>query len=241
MTKKDLQCDILHIFQNRDFSVLQSLVSYLYNYHANIAANVDTAIHYENESKKERALRLNQISESQQKIARLKSETDETRLELKKVDKRIANASKQSAILTEKVDNAKTKRDNMSLEIIDLNQEREKCTENKILKWNAIKHACYIYKEHLDIRISLLEPKEHERVQISFFIHNVDLNDKYFVCLTNSNDHWKVEEIRPTLKKEHFNDFKGIISSSGELEIVDITAFLYKLRHTFVKNYLNAK
>ncbi|XP_076643768.1 uncharacterized protein LOC143353998 [Halictus rubicundus] len=241
MTMDDLKCEISHILQNRDFTVLESWASHCYNYRAKIGAKVNDEILYGTEITENRAARVSQISELQQKIARLKSETDATRLQQKIVDKKISNTSKQCTILKEEVDNAKSKRDNLSLEMIDLNQECEKRKENKILLWSAIKRACHVYKEHLHIRISLLDSQEHERVQISFFIHNADLNDKYFVRLINSNDQWKVEEIRPTLKKEHFSDFKGIINSSEESEIVDITAFLCKLRHIFIKNYLNAK
>ncbi|XP_031839014.1 uncharacterized protein LOC116429811 [Nomia melanderi] len=239
MTMEDINCDIAHILQNRDFNVLQNLVTHYYNFRIKLAAKVEDATAYEIECKEKRTLSLNKISELQQEIERLKSEIDATKLQQKILDKKILNASKQQEKLKEEVDNAKTKRDSLSLEMIDLNQESEKRKENKILTWNAIKRACHIYKQYLDFRIDLLDPKEYERVQISFFTHNEDFCNKYFVRLINSNNQWRVEEIQPMLKTEYFNDFKGIVDFSTQSEIIDITAFLCKLRHIFVKYYLN--
>ncbi|XP_076749111.1 uncharacterized protein LOC143422400 [Xylocopa sonorina] len=125
--------------------------------------------------------------------------------------------------------------------MVDLQQESEKRKEKKILTWNAIKHACYTYKQNLDFHIQLINSKESEQIKIDFFIHDTATKDKYFVYLFNCNNKWKVEEIQPTLKTEHLNDLKELVNFSNESEVSDVTAFLCKLRYIFLKYYLNTK
>nr|XP_033331092.1 uncharacterized protein LOC117223074 [Megalopta genalis] len=241
MAIEDFNCDISLILQNRDFTVLESLLSYSKSIHGKIAAKVKDAIAYKIECKEKRAVSINRIIELQQQSEILKSEIDASKLQQKIVDKKISNATKQLGILIEKVDNAKSRRDGLSLEIVDLQQEHEQRNEQKVLLWNAIKRACHAYKNYLDFCIYFPDGKDYEHVQISFFTNNKNLTNEYFARLTNSNNQWKVEEIQPTLKKEHYKNFKGIVDFSTESEIVDITLFLCKLRDVFVMHYLNTK
>lgn len=67
-------------------------------------------------------MRINKISELQQEIEYLKSEIDATKLQQKIVDKKNFNVVKQQEKLQEEVEDAKLKRDNISLEMIDLQQ-----------------------------------------------------------------------------------------------------------------------
>ncbi|XP_078043657.1 uncharacterized protein LOC144473557 isoform X2 [Augochlora pura] len=191
--------------------------------------------------KEKRTMSMNKIAELQQESEVLKSEIDAKMLQQKIVDKKISNASKKMSILLEEVDSAKSRRDGLSLEIVDLQQEHEQRNEQKILLWNAIKRACHAYKNYLDFCIYFPDGKDYEHVQISFFTNNKNLTDEYFVRLSNSNNQWKVEKIQPLLKKEHYNDFKGIVDFSTDSEIVDITFFLCRLREIFVMYYLNTK
>ncbi|XP_015436709.1 PREDICTED: uncharacterized protein LOC107192043 [Dufourea novaeangliae] len=234
---EEFHCDIAHILQNRDFTVLQKLLSHSNNFRAKISAKIEDTITHEIECKEKRTLHVNRISELKQEIDSLKSEIDATKLQQKIVDKKIFNAIKQQEELKEKVNNEKSKRDSLCIEMVDLQQESEKRRENKILTWNAIKRACHIYKQYLDVHVQLLDTKECEHIRISFFTHNEDLNNKYFVNLYNSSNQWKVEEVQPEFKKEDFDDFKGIVDFSAQSEIFDITAFLCKLRHIFIKCY----
>ena len=44
---EEFNVDIVHVLQNRDFSVLQKLIPYLYDFRAKIAAKVEDATAYE--------------------------------------------------------------------------------------------------------------------------------------------------------------------------------------------------
>lgn len=44
---EELNVDIVHVLQTRDFSVLQKLIPYLYDFRAKIAAKVEDASAYE--------------------------------------------------------------------------------------------------------------------------------------------------------------------------------------------------
>ncbi|XP_078047148.1 uncharacterized protein LOC144475280 isoform X1 [Augochlora pura] len=191
--------------------------------------------------KEKRTMGMKKLTDLQQESDVLKSEIDAKKLQQKIVDKKISNVSKKLAILLKEVDSAKSQRDGLSLEIVDLQQEHEQRNEKKILLWNAIKRACHAYKNYLDFCIYFPDGKDYEHVQISFFTNNKNLIDEYFVHLSSSNNQWKVEKIQPLLKKEHYNDFKGIVDFSAESEIVDVTFFLYRLREIFVTYYLNTK
>ncbi|XP_043257819.1 uncharacterized protein LOC122400425 [Colletes gigas] len=231
-------CDIVHALQNRDFDVLQK---YYYNIREKIDAKVEEAIAYEIECREKRTLRVNKILELQQEFENLKSEIDMTKLQQKVVDKKILNAIKQQEKLQEEIDEQKSKRDRLVIEMIDLQQEAAKRKENKISTWDAIKRASYIYKQYLDFHIQLLDRKECVRIKVSFFVTNANTENKYFVHLCNFDGQWKVEQIQPALNSENLNDFKGIVDLVKNSEISDVTAFLCKLRHIFSKYYLNMK
>ncbi|XP_076665233.1 uncharacterized protein LOC143367374 [Andrena cerasifolii] len=241
MMMEELSCDIAHVLQNRDFSVLQKLVSYCYSIRAKIAAKVADAATYEIECSENRTLSVNKISELQQTIESLKSEIDATKLQQKIVDKKISNAIKREEELREEINNTKLKRDDLSIEMVDLQQEYERKKEQKLLTWNAIKRACHTYKQYLDTHVHVIEDKECDHIKISFFIHDNVAPDKYFVYLFKSNNQWKVEKIQPALEAEHLNDFKGIVDFYKQSEISDVTLFLCRLRHIFLKYYLNGK
>ncbi|KOC69543.1 hypothetical protein WH47_05486 [Habropoda laboriosa] len=238
---EEFDCDIAHILENRDFNVFGKLSSLCSNFRKKIAAKVENAIEYEIQCMQKRTQSANKISELQQEVENLKSEIDATKLQQKIVDKKIINAVKQQEKLKEEVHDAELKRDSLTLEMVDLQQESEKRKEHKILTWNAIKRVCQIYKQYLDFHIRLINNKEHEQIKISLFIKDTATRDKYFVVLVHSNNQWKVEEIQPMLKAEHLSNFKGIVDFSKESEISNINAFLCKLRHVFLKYYLNTE
>ncbi|XP_053995899.1 structural maintenance of chromosomes protein 4-like [Hylaeus anthracinus] len=239
---EELNWDITHVLQNTDFTVLEKLISYYSKFREEIAAKVEETIAYEIESREKRASRTSKISELQHELETLKTKIDEEKLEQKKLDKKIQNAVKLQETLQEEVEHEKLKRDSLSIEMIDLQEEAEKRRKHKIATWNAIKRACYIYKQYLDCRIQLINSNdEYEHIQISFFITDADAEDKYFVQLFNSKGHWKVKEIQPELKTEDLKDLKGIVDLHKNSEISDVTAFLCNLRHIFVKYYFNIK
>lgn len=64
----------------------------------------------------------NKILELEQEVESLKSDIDATKLQQKIIDKKITNAIKQQEKLEEEVNNAKVKRDSLSVEIVDLRE-----------------------------------------------------------------------------------------------------------------------
>ncbi|XP_017893043.1 uncharacterized protein LOC108632775 [Ceratina calcarata] len=241
LTMEEFNYDIVYVIQNREFSVLKKLVSNCYNFREKIAIKIEAATTYEIECIGKRTQNAHKISELQQELEKLKSEMDAIKLEQKVVVKKLSNAIKKQEELKEEVNDAKLKRDSLTLEMIDLQQESEKRKEHKVAKWNAIKLACFYYKQYLDFSIHLTENEEHEQIKGSFFVCDADMKDKYFVYVTNYDSIWRVETIEPVLKKEHLREFKNIVDFSKQSEISDLTAFLCKLRDIFVKYYLNTE
>ncbi|OAD60105.1 hypothetical protein WN48_06571 [Eufriesea mexicana] len=237
----EFNIDITYVLQNRDFSVLQKLVSHYYNFRSKIAAKVEDTIAYEIECMGKKTQSINTISKLQNEVERLKSAIDATTLQQKIVDKKIANANKQNEQLKTEVDDAKLKRDNLSIEIVDLKEESEKRKLQKVSIWSALKRVCHTFKEYLDFRIQLIDDKEHEQIKVFFFINSTSIKDEYFVRLLNYDNQWKVEQIQPALKAEHLTDFKGIVDFSKNSEVTDITIFLCKLRDIFIKYYLSVE
>lgn len=233
--------DIAHVLQNRDFSLLQELVSHWSNIRANTNVQVEGAKAHNFERIGKRKQTDNKISELQEEIECMKSEMRAVKLQQKIVDKKIVNAVKQNEMFKDVVERAKLKRDSLSLEIVDLQQESEKRKEQKLSTWNAIKLACHAYKQHLDFSIHFIDAGEREEIKVSFFICDVATKGNYIAHLVNFNKQWKVELIQPKLKAEHLAEFKGIVEFSKQSEISDVTAFLCKLRHIFVKHYLDMK
>ncbi|XP_076230985.1 uncharacterized protein LOC143177090 [Calliopsis andreniformis] len=238
---EEFNCDIAQALQNRDFSVLQKLASYCCNFRGKVAAKVEEAAAYEIECIEKRTSNINKIAELQQEIENLKSEIDATKLNQKIIDKKILNAVKQQDKLKEEVEDAKLKRDNLSLEMVDLQQEYEKRKENKLKNNDALKRACLIYKQYLGIHIQLIDNTDNRQIRVSFFVNAGVKKETYFVDLCNSDSQWRVEQIQPVLKQEYLNDFKGIVDFSKNSEVLDVTVFLCKLRHIFIKYYLNTK
>ena len=65
-------------------------------------------------------------------------------------------------------------------------EERKK---EKKQDWDAIKRACFIYKDKLDIRLVLNTSDDIENVTIMFFVKQHQ--DKYYVTLTHKDNVWK--------------------------------------------------
>lgn len=117
-----MKCDISYVLQSGDFTVLQSLMSQCYNFRAKIAAKIEEANAYEVECAERKSIQARKISDLQEEIERLKAEIDVAKLEQKIIDKKIMNAVKQEEDLKLEVENAIAERDNLSLQIVDLQQ-----------------------------------------------------------------------------------------------------------------------
>lgn len=67
--------------------------------------------------------------------------------------------------------------------------EHERKKKEKVLKWDALKRACNIYKLNLNMHIDLKEEQDSQHVKISFFKYN-KLSREYFTQLLFSNGEW---------------------------------------------------
>ena len=142
--------------------------------------------------------------------------------------------------------------------------ETEQRRAHKKSTWDSIKRVCKIYKQYLDFHIHIFREEEKEQLKVSFFVNDFNAENEYFVRLLNCNNQWKgmqhpffynylplydtnlwiyflVEQIQPSLKEKHLADFERIIDFSKQSMVLDMTAFLCKLRNIFTKYYLNVE
>lgn len=236
-----LKCDILEVLQNEDYTVLQKWISLCREFRSRVAARNEERLLLEADDTRKKSVNTEKISELQQKINTVKSNIDNIISEQKIVDKKMSNSTKLQENVRSETDVAKTQRELLSLEIVDLQLEGEQRKEKKILQWDAIKRACNIYKVNLDIHISLLEEKGCENIKFSFFTHNKDKQDTYFVQLSCNQDHWKVEQIEPKIKKEHLNQLNSITDLPEYSKVSDITLFLCQVRYIYLKYYMKTR
>lgn len=228
----------LYLSKNDDHTVLDKWLSSCRMFRQSIDAKIQQGLLYEKDCSRKKSVNTGKMSELQQEIGTTKSDIDNIILQQKVTDKKISNAIKSQEDLKDQLENAKVQRETLSLEMVDLQLEIEERKRKKILQWDAIKRACNIYKVNLDIHINLQEEKDCQYVKISFFTHNEATKDKYFVQLSCSDNHWRVEQIEPRLKKEHLKELSAIKDLSEHSKVSDITLFLCQVRSIFLKHYM---
>ncbi|KAL2717851.1 hypothetical protein V1478_011727 [Vespula squamosa] len=233
------ECDIAHVLQNGDFSILEKLSSFCCEFEKHVISKVENATAGKNEYSQTKQTNMVKISELQKQVETLKYEIDDIMLKQKIVDKKISNMIKQKEILQKDIAEVKAYRDSLSLELVDLKQEVQDRKEKKRKDWDAIKRATNIYKHNLNFGINIEEKEDYDDVKISFFKNNEDTKDKYYVHLINKDKLWKVKEIQPTLKNEHLIDLKGTVDFTRQSQVSNITAFLCLLRIVFLKYYMD--
>lgn len=238
MDSERFECNLLDAFQNDNYTVLDKWISSCRKFQLSVNAKIEQGLLYEKDCSKKKSVNTGKMSELQQAIATIKSDVDAVVLQQKVTDKKISNAIKSQEDLKDQMENAKVQREALSLEMVDLQLEIEERKRKKILQWDAIKRACNIYKVNLDIHISLQEEKDCQYVKISFFTHNEATKDKYFVQLSCSDNHWRIEQIEPRLKKEHLKELSAIKDSPEHSKVSDITLFLCQVRSIFLKHYM---
>ncbi|KAK2583504.1 hypothetical protein KPH14_009464 [Odynerus spinipes] len=240
MSIEEYQCDIADVLQNKDFSILQKLSSSCNKFEMYVASKVESATTRASEYTKRMAASTEKISELQQEVEILKSEIDNVKLQQKIVDKKIANIIKQEEKLNNEIPDAKARRDCLSLELVDLKQEIQDRREKKLKNWNAIKRATAIYKSNLNFVINVEENGDFDAVKVLFFRNYESIKDKYYVQLINKDKLWKVKEIHPKLREEHWIDLKGTVDFTNQSQISNVTAFLCLLRVVFLKYYMDS-
>lgn len=238
MNIEELECDLSDALQNDDRSVLKKWIYLCREFRTWVAARIEEELLYEQECIRKRSANDRKISELQREIDKVKSDTEATLLEQKITDKKISNVIKSQERLKDELEKIKIQRDTLSLEMVDLELEMETRKRNKILQWDAIKRACHIYKANLKIHMSLQEEKDCEEVKVSFFTHSAATKNQYFVRLLCCDGHWKVEQIEPMLKREHYNNLPIVTDPSGNPKVSDITLLLCQVRSIFLKYYM---
>ncbi|XP_011688575.1 PREDICTED: uncharacterized protein LOC105450436 [Wasmannia auropunctata] len=237
------KCNILDVFQNDDYTVLEKLTSWYREFLLHIDTRLEQGHLYEKDCSEKKSVNTGRMSELQQEIVTTKSDVDAAELQRKITDKKISNVIKSQEELRDELEKAKEKRETVSLHMVDLQLELEDRKQKKVSQWDAIKRACNIYKVNLDIHISLEEEADRRCIKFSFFTHDEAMKDKYFVELSHSNTDWTVEQIEPRLKKEHFEKLTALKDSSEGTKVFDfeITTFLCEVRSIFLKHYVKMK
>ncbi|XP_043505823.1 uncharacterized protein LOC122526467 isoform X2 [Polistes fuscatus] len=239
MEIEEYECDMAHVLQNRDFTILDKLSSCSCEFRKNIVSKIANAMADENEYAQTKRSDVVKVSQLKNQVETLKSEMDDVMLKQKIVDKKITNTIKQEEISEKDVAEIKAHRDNLSLELVDLKQEIQERKEKKCNEWNAIKRAINIYKSNLNFGIDIELNEDFDEVKISFFRNYESAKDKYYVNLINEDRLWKIKEIHPTIKEEHLIDLKGTVDFNRQSRISNITAFLCLLRIVFLKYYMD--
>ncbi|XP_072747620.1 uncharacterized protein [Anoplolepis gracilipes] len=234
---EEFTCEILENEGCRN-SFLEKLESSLRNFRLIFAAQVQKRLLYEKDCADKKSIIATKKLELQQKIDTVTSNIDAIMLQKEVTEKKISDVIKLENNLKNGLKDTKMQKDALCLEIMDLELEIEERKRNKLLQWEAIKRVCNIYKENLDIHINLQEEKDCQYIKVTFFTHNKETKDKYFVQLSHSDNNWKIEHIEPKLKKEYFNELSIAEDSSEYSKILDIPLFLYEIRNIFLKYYI---
>ncbi|EFN89807.1 uncharacterized protein LOC105181359 [Harpegnathos saltator] len=236
-----LKCDTLEVLQNGDNTILQKWISSCREFRSHVAAKIEEKLSLEADNTKKKSINLEQTTGLQQEINAVESNINNIVPKLKVVDKKISNATKLQENIKTESDEMKAQLETLSLEVLDSQIKIEERKKKKVLTWDALKRACKLYKVNLDIHISLQEEKDCQNVKFSFFTHSKDMQDMYFVQLSCIQDHWKVEQIEPKIKEEHFNQLSSITDFPGYSKVSDIKLFLCQIRNVYLKYYMKTR
>ncbi|XP_032668480.1 uncharacterized protein LOC116842840 [Odontomachus brunneus] len=236
-----LKCSILEVLENDKSTVLQEWISSCQKFRSHVIAKNEERLLLEADDTKKKSVNTEKISELQQEIHTVKSNIDSVVLEQKIVDKKMFNSTKLQENLKSESDKTKAEWEALMLEIMDLEIEVDERKKKKILQWDAIRRACNIYKVNLDIHISLQEEKGCQNIKFSFFTYNKDKQDMYFVQLSCSQDHWKIEQTEPKIKKEYLNQLSSITDLPEYSKVSNITLFLCQVRNIYLEHYMKTR
>ncbi|XP_057324190.1 uncharacterized protein LOC130666882 [Microplitis mediator] len=159
-------------------------------------------------------------------------------LSQKVVSKKIQNNKQQIEQLREEIEHEKNKKEELTLEMVDLEAGHEKAKEQKIKEWNALKKAATVYKEKLNIHLDLKVLEDYDRIKITFFFDQNPSKEYYYVHLSNYNNAvWKVELIVPELDSDQLKSLN--IDLSKDYTIQDIINFIPKIRAMFIHQFFS--
>ncbi|XP_015591934.1 uncharacterized protein LOC107266195 isoform X3 [Cephus cinctus] len=233
MIEEYLKHDIESIFQckeNEDFAICQSLRTI----YAETRAQLGTVVHECLANKIEYARKskciANELPQIHAEVKCLMTNLDDILLQEKVINKKICNIVKQQEDVQIEIERERKQKEKLSLEMVDSQQELEEKKTKMREKWDAIKKACAVFKETLQLHIRLDTIEEEEFIRISFFVNLNIAMDEYthYVDLVHSNNFWKVKKIEPNLELEHEEELIKVVDFKKQLNTVHVTMLLYK-------------
>ncbi|XP_033225228.1 uncharacterized protein LOC117178097 [Belonocnema kinseyi] len=227
--------DVLQNSENDDSVILHKLSLACSEFRSSISVAINNFFTREKEFVEKSKSNSETISQINNQIKNTEKELDAVLLNQKVTDREISHIIKQQENHQESVKHIREQRETISLEIVDLEHELEKRKKEKKLDWDAIKRACFIYKDKLDIRIKVDTVNDVEKVTVTFFVK--EYHDQFYVVLAREANSWKVEKIEPDLKAKHRNDLNTVIEFSNDFRVKNITSFLCRVRHIYLKHY----
>ncbi|KAH0539725.1 uncharacterized protein LOC123259867 [Cotesia glomerata] len=178
---------------------------------------------------------INQLQHQSKDLERQLQEWD---LEQKVLQKKINNNNKSIDQLKEEIALEKNKKEELTLELVDLETDQETLKNEKIKNYDALKRALGLYKEKLNIHFMVEILEDFDRVKITYFQKENPKKDYYCIQLLNYNNIiWKVESIVPELDSKHLEYLN--LDFTKDYEIQEINKLIPKLRHLFVEHYLS--
>ncbi|XP_058794504.1 uncharacterized protein LOC131666122 [Phymastichus coffea] len=206
------------------------------NFHTRFERSVLDSISKTSECAKQVEKSFETISHLLNERKELKNSLDKIKLEQKVVEKKTINMMKEIERTKAEIESIKEMREKLSLDIVDLQQESEKSREHMKRQWDAVKKACRVFKNILDIHIDLEIIDHVENVTVTFFWAENPTDKKFYVILTHQNDCWKVKKIEPELSVENKYQLNNV-QFSKQSEVANVTSLLCELRELFLKNY----
>ena len=157
-----------------------------------------------------------ELSQLINKKKELKVVLENMKLEQKIVEKKAINTMTEIENTKTEILSMKEKNEKLSLEIVDFQNgkycwlllyiliflfiqqkyivnfiEIDKSRELMKKQWDAVKKACKVYKDTLDIRIDVETIDHIEHVTVTFFWAENPTDKKFFVVLMNQDECWK--------------------------------------------------
>ncbi|XP_015112222.1 uncharacterized protein LOC107037910 [Diachasma alloeum] len=241
MAKSGLECDVETLFScpDEEKAYFKRLNTYLHDCRTKIT-------HFLTEELNNYKGTWNKLEQNVELISQLSNETrnletklDSLLLDQKVLNKKIANAIAFEESLDDDISKEKARREALTLEMVDLQQELSKQKEAKKKEWNAIKMAIAVYKEKLNIHIDVQHQDDHDTLTVTLFLNTNPNKDNYYIVLQNSHGAWRVSNIQPPLKDKYLTEMK--LNLSRDYETLDIARFICQIRSTFLKYYVSHK
>ncbi|OXU17684.1 hypothetical protein TSAR_008718 [Trichomalopsis sarcophagae] len=237
---EDISCnDFENMILNPDEMklYLKKLKDSCANFDAKVERNILQSISKSSECANQVEKNYETISQLSNQKKELKAAIENLKLEQKVIEKKAINRMKEIEKTKTDIESIKERKEKLMLEIVDLKQESEKSNEHMKKQWDAVKKACRMYKNVLDIHIDTEMIDHIEHVTVTFFWSENPTDHKYFIVLTYQDNCWKVKKIEPELSMENKYQLNRVVQFSKQSEVANVTLLLCELRKLFLKNY----